>query len=94
MLDPTCHNFGVINNASIESIVVGFGLDGVLFDILHNKCLGKFDENVSYISSFLDTFIENHNDFVFLNQLISVMSRQDLRMTLFKGGADDVDRES
>ncbi|KAI5667702.1 hypothetical protein M9H77_17555 [Catharanthus roseus] len=28
MFDLSCHDFGVMNNASIESIVVGFGLDG------------------------------------------------------------------
>ncbi|KAI5672792.1 hypothetical protein M9H77_13156 [Catharanthus roseus] len=27
MFDPFCHDLGVMNNASIESIVVGFGLD-------------------------------------------------------------------
>ncbi|KAI5681045.1 hypothetical protein M9H77_02272 [Catharanthus roseus] len=76
MFDPSCHDFEVMNNASIESIVVGFVLDGVLFDILHDKCLGKFVENVGYVSSFLDTFMENHNDFVFLNQLMSFVSGQ------------------
>ncbi|KAI5667909.1 hypothetical protein M9H77_17762 [Catharanthus roseus] len=65
-----------MNNTSIESIVVGFGLDGVLFDILRDKCLGKFVENVVYLFSFLDTFMENHNDFVFLNQLMSFLSGQ------------------
>ncbi|KAI5663386.1 hypothetical protein M9H77_22709 [Catharanthus roseus] len=35
MFDPSCYDFGVMNNASVESIVVGFGLDGALFDILH-----------------------------------------------------------
>ncbi|KAI5653979.1 hypothetical protein M9H77_31166 [Catharanthus roseus] len=39
----------VMNNASIQSIVVGFGLDDALFDILHDKCLGKFVENVGYV---------------------------------------------
>ncbi|KAI5653405.1 hypothetical protein M9H77_30592 [Catharanthus roseus] len=48
----------IMNNASIEPIVVSFGLDGTLFDILHDKCLGKFVENVGYVSSFLDTFME------------------------------------
>ncbi|KAI5649941.1 hypothetical protein M9H77_35946 [Catharanthus roseus] len=55
MFDLSCHDFGVMNNASIESIVVGFGLDGALYDILHDKYLGKFVENVGYVSSFLDT---------------------------------------
>ncbi|KAI5657703.1 hypothetical protein M9H77_26496 [Catharanthus roseus] len=27
MFDPSCYDFGVMNNASIESIVVGFGFD-------------------------------------------------------------------
>ncbi|KAI5676873.1 hypothetical protein M9H77_07823 [Catharanthus roseus] len=35
MFDPSCYDFEVMNNASIKSRVVGFGLDGVLFDILH-----------------------------------------------------------
>ncbi|KAI5667011.1 hypothetical protein M9H77_16864 [Catharanthus roseus] len=61
----------IMNNASIESIVVCFGLDGALFDILHDKCLGKFVENVGYVSSFLDTFMETHNDLVSLNQPMS-----------------------
>ncbi|KAI5659254.1 hypothetical protein M9H77_28047 [Catharanthus roseus] len=69
-------SFGVMNNASIESVVVGFGLDGALFDILHDKCFGKFVEDVGYVSSFLDTFMENHNDFVFLNQLMFFVSGQ------------------
>ncbi|KAI5677980.1 hypothetical protein M9H77_08930 [Catharanthus roseus] len=69
MFDPSCHDFGVMNNASIESIVIGFGLNGALFDILHDKCLRKFVENVGYVSSFLDTFMENHNDFVSLTHL-------------------------
>ncbi|KAI5664404.1 hypothetical protein M9H77_23727 [Catharanthus roseus] len=47
MFDPSCHDFGVMYNASIEYIVVGFGLDGALFDILHDKCLGKFVEIVA-----------------------------------------------
>ncbi|KAI5664047.1 hypothetical protein M9H77_23370 [Catharanthus roseus] len=55
MFDLSCHDFGVMNNASIESIVIGFGLDGALYDILHDKYLGKFVENVGYVSSFLDT---------------------------------------
>ncbi|KAI5668389.1 hypothetical protein M9H77_18242 [Catharanthus roseus] len=76
MFDPSCYDFGVINNASIESIVVGFGLHGALFDILHDRCLGKFVENFGYVSSFLDTFMENHNDFVFLNQLMYFVSGQ------------------
>ncbi|KAI5680893.1 hypothetical protein M9H77_02120 [Catharanthus roseus] len=62
----------IMNNTFIESIVVGFGFDGALFDILHDKCLGKFVENVGYVSSSLDTFMENHNDFVSLNQLMSL----------------------
>ncbi|KAI5672271.1 hypothetical protein M9H77_12635 [Catharanthus roseus] len=57
MSDPCCHDFGVMNNTSIESIVVGVGLDGALFDILHDKCLGKFIENVGYVSSSFDTFM-------------------------------------
>ncbi|KAI5663415.1 hypothetical protein M9H77_22738 [Catharanthus roseus] len=69
-------DFEVMNDASIESIVVGFGLDGVLFDILHDKCFGKFVENVDYVSSFLDTFMENHNDFFSLNQLMPFVSGQ------------------
>ncbi|KAI5648337.1 hypothetical protein M9H77_34342 [Catharanthus roseus] len=60
MFDPSCHAFGVMNNASIEFIVR----------------LGKFVENVSYVSSFLDIFMETHNDFVFLNNLRSYMSGQ------------------
>ncbi|KAI5663397.1 hypothetical protein M9H77_22720 [Catharanthus roseus] len=76
MLDPSCHDFRVMNNASIESIVVGFGLYDALFDTLHDKYLGKFVENVGYVSSFLDTFMENHNDFVSLNQLMPFMSCQ------------------
>ncbi|KAI5681780.1 hypothetical protein M9H77_03008 [Catharanthus roseus] len=76
MFDLSCYDFKVIDNASIESTIVGFGLDGTLFDILHDKCLGKFIENVDYVSSFLDTFMENHNDFVFLNRLMSFMSGQ------------------
>ncbi|KAI5682515.1 hypothetical protein M9H77_03743 [Catharanthus roseus] len=41
--------------------VVGLGLDCASFDILHDNCLGKFVQNVGYFSSFLDTFMENHN---------------------------------
>ncbi|KAI5672524.1 hypothetical protein M9H77_12888 [Catharanthus roseus] len=51
MFDLSCHDFGVMNNASIESIAVGFGLDGALFDILHDKCLGKC------VLSMLDVFL-------------------------------------
>ncbi|KAI5681295.1 hypothetical protein M9H77_02522 [Catharanthus roseus] len=76
MLDLSYYDFGVMNNASIESIVVGFGLDDALFDILHDKYLGKIVENVGYVSSFLNTFIENHNDFVSLNQFMSFVSGQ------------------
>ncbi|KAI5681645.1 hypothetical protein M9H77_02873 [Catharanthus roseus] len=47
--------------------------DVTLFDILHDKCLGKFVENVGYVSSFLDTFMEDPNDFVSLNQLMSIV---------------------
>ncbi|KAI5664561.1 hypothetical protein M9H77_23884 [Catharanthus roseus] len=35
-----------------------------------------FIENVGYVSSFIDTFMENHNDFISLNQLISFVSGQ------------------
>ncbi|KAI5681184.1 hypothetical protein M9H77_02411 [Catharanthus roseus] len=35
MFHPFGHDFGVMNKATIESIVFGFGLDGTLFDILH-----------------------------------------------------------
>ncbi|KAI5676544.1 hypothetical protein M9H77_07494 [Catharanthus roseus] len=76
MFDPSCYDFGVMNNASIEPIVIGFGLDGALFDIFHDKCLGMFVENVGYISCFLDTFMENNNDFISLNQLMSFVSGQ------------------
>ncbi|KAI5663385.1 hypothetical protein M9H77_22708 [Catharanthus roseus] len=76
MFDPSYYDIGVMNNASIKSVVVGFGLDGALFHILHDKCLGKFAESVGYVSSSLDTFMENHNDFVSLNQLISFVSGQ------------------
>ncbi|KAI5650223.1 hypothetical protein M9H77_36228 [Catharanthus roseus] len=75
MFDPFSYDFGVMNNASIESIV-GFGLDGALFDILHDKCLGKFVENVGYVPSFFDTFMENHNDLVSLNQHMSFVRGQ------------------
>ncbi|KAI5653057.1 hypothetical protein M9H77_30244 [Catharanthus roseus] len=44
--------------------------NGALFDILQDKCLGKFVENVGYVSSFLDTCMENHNDVVYLNKLM------------------------
>ncbi|KAI5664539.1 hypothetical protein M9H77_23862 [Catharanthus roseus] len=76
MFDPSCYDFRVKNNAFIESIIVGFRFDGALFYILHDKCLGKFVENVGYVSSFLDTFMENHNDSISLNQLISFVSGQ------------------
>ncbi|KAI5666449.1 hypothetical protein M9H77_16302 [Catharanthus roseus] len=75
MFHSSCYDFEVMNNGSIESIVVCFGLDGALFDILH-KCLGKFIENVGYVFSFLDTFMEDHNDFVSLNQLMPFVSGQ------------------
>ncbi|KAI5667680.1 hypothetical protein M9H77_17533 [Catharanthus roseus] len=91
MLDPSCYDSRVMNNASIESIVVSSGLDDDLFDILHNKYLGKFFENVGYVSSSFDTFMENHNDFVFLNQLVPFVTGQDSRTNLFRAGADDVD---
>ncbi|KAI5657924.1 hypothetical protein M9H77_26717 [Catharanthus roseus] len=68
----------VMNNASIESIVVGFGLDSALFYIRHDKCLRMFVENVGYVSSFPDTFMENHNDFVSSSQLLSFVSGQEL----------------
>ncbi|KAI5676807.1 hypothetical protein M9H77_07757 [Catharanthus roseus] len=55
------------SHCCIVSIAVGFGFNGGLSD----KCLGKFVENVGYGSSFLDTLMEHHNDFVFLNQLMS-----------------------
>ncbi|KAI5653421.1 hypothetical protein M9H77_30608 [Catharanthus roseus] len=74
MFDPSYYDLGVMNNASIESIVVGFGLNCALFDILHDNCLGKFVENVGYVFSFLDTFMENYSDFVSLNQLMSFVS--------------------
>ncbi|KAI5680980.1 hypothetical protein M9H77_02207 [Catharanthus roseus] len=67
MFDPSFHDFGVLNNASIESTVVGIRLDGASFDMQHDKCLGKLVKNVDYVSSFLDTFVENYNDFVSLN---------------------------
>ncbi|KAI5680846.1 hypothetical protein M9H77_02073 [Catharanthus roseus] len=76
MFDPSFHDFGVMINASSKSIVVDFGLHGALFDILHDKCSGKFVEYVGYVSSFLDTFMENHNGFVSLNQLMSFVSDQ------------------
>ncbi|KAI5676184.1 hypothetical protein M9H77_07134 [Catharanthus roseus] len=78
MFDPSCDDFGVMNNASIQSIVIVFGLDSALFEILH-ECLGKFVENVGYVSSFLDTFVEDRNDFVSLNQLMSFFHSSLLR---------------
>ncbi|KAI5652961.1 hypothetical protein M9H77_30148 [Catharanthus roseus] len=76
IFDLSCYDFRVMNNASIESIVVGFGLDSALFDILHDKFLGKFVENVNYFSSFLAIVMENHNDFVPLNQLMPFVNGQ------------------
>ncbi|KAI5664508.1 hypothetical protein M9H77_23831 [Catharanthus roseus] len=76
MFDPSSHDFKGMNNASNESIVVGFGLDGALFDILHDKCLGKFVENIGYVSPFLDTLVENRNSFISLNRFMSFMSGQ------------------
>ncbi|KAI5682102.1 hypothetical protein M9H77_03330 [Catharanthus roseus] len=76
MFDPSCYDFRVMDNASIEFIVVDFEVDGALFDILHDKCLGKFVENVDYVSSFLDIFMEKNNDLVSLNQLMSFASGQ------------------
>ncbi|KAI5681129.1 hypothetical protein M9H77_02356 [Catharanthus roseus] len=58
-----------MGNASIESIIIGFGLDGVLFDNLHDRCLRKFVENVGYVSSFLDTFVEKF-DFLKLTYVL------------------------
>ncbi|KAI5653401.1 hypothetical protein M9H77_30588 [Catharanthus roseus] len=74
-----------MSNASIQSIVVGFGLDGALFDILHDQYLRKFVENVGYVSSFLDTFIENHNDFVFLINLFWLISKTAFEEKSFHG---------
>ncbi|KAI5670711.1 hypothetical protein M9H77_11075 [Catharanthus roseus] len=44
MFDRFSHDFGFMNNTSIKLIVVGFGLVAALFDIQHDKCLGKFVE--------------------------------------------------
>ncbi|KAI5683033.1 hypothetical protein M9H77_04261 [Catharanthus roseus] len=54
MVDPSCHDFKVISNASIEYIVVGFGLDDALLNILRYKCLEKLFEDVDYEIPFLD----------------------------------------
>ncbi|KAI5663920.1 hypothetical protein M9H77_23243 [Catharanthus roseus] len=50
MFDPSCHDFGFMNNASIDSIVVGVRLECALLDILHDKCVEKFVENVVGLS--------------------------------------------
>ncbi|KAI5654538.1 hypothetical protein M9H77_31725 [Catharanthus roseus] len=41
MFHPSYHEFGVMNNASNESIVICFGLDSAVFDILRDKHLGS-----------------------------------------------------
>ncbi|KAI5671891.1 hypothetical protein M9H77_12255 [Catharanthus roseus] len=51
-------------------------MNGALFDIVHDECLGKFVESICFVSTFLDTFMENHNDFVSLNQLMPFGSGQ------------------
>ncbi|KAI5681785.1 hypothetical protein M9H77_03013 [Catharanthus roseus] len=48
MFDPSCHDFGFMNNASIDSIVVGLTLECALLDILHDKCVEKFFQNVEW----------------------------------------------
>ncbi|KAI5672638.1 hypothetical protein M9H77_13002 [Catharanthus roseus] len=53
MFDNSFHDFGLMNNASIDSIVVDLRLECALLDILHDKCVGKFVENVVYFSSSL-----------------------------------------
>ncbi|KAI5664098.1 hypothetical protein M9H77_23421 [Catharanthus roseus] len=75
MFELSCHDFRVMNNVSIESTVVRFGLDDALFDILQDKYLVKFVENIVYVSSFLNTFMENHNNFVSLIQLMSFLQK-------------------
>ncbi|KAI5676592.1 hypothetical protein M9H77_07542 [Catharanthus roseus] len=51
-------------------------LECALLDILNDKRVGKFVENDGYFSSFLDTYMENQNDFVFLNQLMALLNDQ------------------
>ncbi|KAI5654066.1 hypothetical protein M9H77_31253 [Catharanthus roseus] len=59
MLNPPCHDYGLINNASIDSIVISLKLECALLDILHSKCIGKFVENFDYFSSSLYFYEES-----------------------------------
>lgn len=74
--DPSCKDLGMLYDTSlVNPKVVGLILDCALLDILHFKCLGKFVENVGCFSSFLDTLVKNPNDFILINQLMSLFSR-------------------
>ncbi|KAI5667199.1 hypothetical protein M9H77_17052 [Catharanthus roseus] len=59
MFDPSCHDFRFRNNASIESIVVDFGLDGPLFDILHGYIVSfqGFQVGANMVQSIQDWLI-------------------------------------
>lgn len=74
--DPSFYELGMIVDASLVHYkVVGMELDCALFNMLHDKCLGKSHENVDYFSPFLDTLVKNHNDFVLINQIMSLLSK-------------------
>ncbi|KAI5658531.1 hypothetical protein M9H77_27324 [Catharanthus roseus] len=90
MFNPSCHDFGVMNNASIESIVVGFGLDGhVLY--LDEKTNMKL---IKYIQC-KNHDIVNANNWLFgMKHLDFHAEGKDSRTYLFKGGVDDVNRKS
>ncbi|KAI5667475.1 hypothetical protein M9H77_17328 [Catharanthus roseus] len=58
MLDPSRHDLGVMNNASNESIVVGFRLDGALFDIIHDKPK-KIKDNDEHVDNGMVVYMES-----------------------------------
>ncbi|KAI5654542.1 hypothetical protein M9H77_31729 [Catharanthus roseus] len=59
--DLSCNDIGTLDDTSL---------------VYPKVYLRKIIENVGDISSFLDTFMENHNEFIFLNQLMPFLSGQ------------------
>ncbi|KAI5676796.1 hypothetical protein M9H77_07746 [Catharanthus roseus] len=67
--DPSSYGFGMLNYVSlIDPNDVGFDLKCTLFDVLHDKFIGKYVEQCDYVLPFLGVFMSNVNDFTLHNQ--------------------------
>ncbi|KAI5676826.1 hypothetical protein M9H77_07776 [Catharanthus roseus] len=77
IFDPSYCGFSVLDDtALVGHNIVSFELDCALFDIVHDKCLGKFCEDMDYVFPFVDAFMKNLDGVILLNQCHHLFSSQ------------------